>query len=466
MRFELCRAVARCQGRRLLEAIRSAPLPAAIVASLIVIAPIALARVGATLGDELAPTSAMPGVATALVLGPCLAAAAAGAVVAISSPTRAGLGQQIAAGPCGDRSAIVAPLLLPALLATVFVLPSLVALTVSLAGPLPGGHGAGLALSAAVLAAVGVGAVTTEGAQIAARGSLRGLLAFGVGVGAWLVLGKAMGMTALGPLAPVGFALRGVLSPWIALATACAGAVGLGYAWLVVVSRRPEPRPRTSRRRHFDAAWRFPISASASSLVTRRTDVRRASVAALGFGLTGALVAIVAGSASPGPFLLATTTTLLGSLVPALALFGILVSGSWVWLAAPRGLGSLAAKAWLVGLVAAVIPVGFVGVCTAIASGADGSTAGVVAVLVLMGTAVATITGSLVPWRGDGIGDQLSAVAAFMAVALATSFAIGLVAPRLTTLGLPDPGVAIVLCGFFSLGANAILVRRLRGGSR
>jgi hypothetical protein len=466
MRFELCRAVLRCQGRRLLEAIRSAPLPAAIVALLIVVAPMALARVGASLGDELAPTSATSGVATALVLGPCLAAAAVGAVIAISSPTRAGLGQQIAAGPCGDRSAIVAPLLLPALLATVVVLPSLVALTVSLAGPLPGGHGAGLALSAAVVAAVWAGAVATEGVQIAVRGATRGVLAFGVGVAAWIALGGAMGMTALGPLAPVGIALRGEVSPWVALATACAVAVGLGYAWLILVSRRPERRPRSTRRRHFDAAWRFPIAASASSLVTRRMDVRRASVAALGFGLTGALVAIVAGSASPGPFLLATTTTLLGSLVAALAVFGILLSGSWIWLAAPRGLGPLAARAWLVGLAAAAIPVGLVGVCTAVASGADAATAGVVAALVLMGTAVATITGSLVPWRGDGIGDQLSAVAAFMAVALATSFSIGLVAPQLTSLGLPDPGVAIALCGVFSLAANAIFVRRLRDGAR
>jgi hypothetical protein len=466
MRFELCRAVARCQGRRLLQAMRSAPLPAAIVASLIFFAPIALARVGAMLGKELAPASATSVVATALVLGPCLAAAAAGAVLAISSPSRAGLGQQIAAGPCGDRSAIVAPLLLPVLLATVFVLPSLVALTVSLAGPLPGGHGAGLALSAGVLAAVCVGAVACEGAQIAARGTTSGLLAFGIGACAWMALGRAMGMTALGPLAPVGLALRGVVSPWVALAAACAVAVGLGYTWLVVASRRPERRHRTIRRRHFDAAWRFPIAASALSLVARRTDVRRASVAALGFGLTGALVAIIAGSASPGPFLLATTTTLLGSLVAALALFGILLSGSWMWLAAPRGLGSLAARAWLVGLVAAAIPVGFVGVCSAVTSGVDASTAGVVAVLVLMGTAVATIAGSLVPWRGDGIGDQLSAVTAFMVVALATSFAIGLVAPRLTTLGLPDPGIAIVLCGIFALGANAILVHRLHGGAR
>ena len=140
-----------------------------------------------------------------------------------------------------------------------------------------------------------------------------------------MALGRAMGATALGPLAPVGSALRGAVSPWAALATACAVAVGLGHAWLILVSRRAERRPRATRRRHLDAAWRFPIAASVSSLVTRRTDVRRASLAALGFGLTGALVAVVAGSASPGPFLLATTTTLLGSLVAALALFGILL---------------------------------------------------------------------------------------------------------------------------------------------
>jgi hypothetical protein len=377
-----------------------------------------------------------------------------------------GLGQQIAAGPCGDRSAILAPLLLPALLAIVFVLPSLVALTVSLAGALPGGHGAGLALTAAVLAAVCGGAVAAEGAQIAARRAARGLLAFGVGVGAWMALGRVLGMTALGPLAPVGFALQGVVSPWVALATACAVAAGLGSAWLILVRHRPERRPRSTRRRHVEAAWRFPIAASVSSLVARRTDVRRASVAALGFGLTGALVAVVAGSASPGPFLLATTTTLLGSLVAPLALLGILRSGSWVWVAAPRGLGSLAARAWSVGFVAAAFPVGLVGVCAAIASGAEAATVGVVAVLVLMATAVATITGSLVPWLGDGIGDQLSALAAFMAGALATSFSIGLVAPRLTALGLPDSAVAIVLCGVFSLGANAILVRRLRDGTR
>jgi len=70
--------------------------------------------------------------------------------------------------------------------------------------------------------------------------------------------------------------------------------------------------------------------------------------------------------------------------------------------------------------------------------------------------------------RGGGavVGARRGAVVAFRAVALGTSLAIGLVAPRLTSLGLPDPGVAIALCGVFSLAANAILVRRLRDGAR
>jgi len=438
------------------------------VATLVALAPIALARVGSTLGNELAPAAATSEVATALVLGPCLAAAAAGGVFAVSIATRAGLGQQVAASPCGDRSAIVAPLVLPALLVAVVVLPSLVALTASVGGPLPGGHTAGLALSVAVLAAVPAGAMVAEGVLIALRGRGRRLLALGIGigVGAWLAVGEAMGMAPLGPLAPVGLALQGVVSPWIALTTAGVVALGLGGSWIVVASERPERRPSTIRRRHFEAAWRFPIAAAASSLVARRTDVRRASVAALGFGLTGALVAVVAGSASPGPFLLATTTTLLGSLVAALALFGILASGSWIWLGAPTDLRSLAARAWLVGLASAAIPVGVVGVVAAITSGLNAPTAGVVAVLVVTGVAVATTSGSLVPWQGDSIGDQLSAVAAFMAVSLATSCTIGLIAPRLTTLGLPDPGIAALLCGVLSLLANAILARRLEGGAR
>lgn len=466
MRFVLCRSVARCQRRRLLSAVRSAPLPAAVVAAFVLLAPIALARVGAALGSELAGASDPTAVASALVLGPCLAAAAVGGVFALSLSARAGLGEQIAAGPIGDRAAVVAPIALPGALITLVVLPSLMSLSISLASSLPGGGASGIGLGAAVLVAVPLGAVAAEGVRIAVRGKRRGILALGIGAGAWVALGGAKGTPPLGPLAPVALALEGSASPWLALVTAGVVGSGLCLAWITVAGTRREPRQNPGHRRHFEAGWRFPTTAAVFSLVARRPDVRRATLAALGFGLAGLVVARLAGSASPGPFLLATTTTMLGSLVAPLALFGILASGSWIWLAAPRRLGRTAATAWLAGLSAAAIPVSAVGVSAAVASGVDRSSVGAVAVLVVLGVAVAMTTGSLVPWRGDGVGDQLNAVAALMAAALATSFAVGLVAPRLATLGLPDPGIAALLCASFSLLGNATLSGRLERGRR
>lgn len=463
MRFVLCRAVARCQGRRLLGAVRSAPLPAAIVLVLVAAGPVVLARLGAKLGDELAPALASPGVATALVLGPCLSAAAAGAVIA-PSLSRAGLGEQIATSPVRNRAALVAPLVLPALLATAVVLPSLVALTTSLAHSLPGGRPAGLGLVVSMLAAVSFGAVASEGAQVAVRGRRRRLIAFAIGACAWVAIGGATGDVVLGPLSPAGLALEGTVSPWLALASASLVMLGLGAAWIVIASHRPEPRQRSVRRRAGGTVWRSPLAAGVSGVVTRRRDVRLASGAALGFGLTGVALAVVAGSPPPGPFLLATSTTLLGSLVAALALLGILAAGSWLWLTGPSGLTSLAVTAWLVSVGAAMVPVGAVGIVAAIVSGAGPASAGVIAVLVVLGAAVAVMAGSLVPWHGDGIGAQVGTVAAFVAISLATSLAIGLVAPRLTALGLPDFGVALVLCVALSVLATATLARRL--GSR
>lgn len=466
MRFVLSRAVARCQARRLWAVAAAAPVPAAVVIALVALAPLALARIGAVVGDDLAAAAVSVELTTALVLGPCLAAAAAGSVLAVSLPTRAGLGQQIAAAPCGDRSAIAAALLLPATLAAIVVLPSLAALTVALASSFPGGRTAGLALGAAILAAVPVGAVAAEGVQIAVRGRRIRLLGFGLALAAWLAAGGAIGATSLGLLAPVSLALQGAVSAWVALAAAGAVAMSFGGAWILLAGARPERQPRAPGRRRLAAAWRFPVPAAACSLVVRRSDVRYAMIAALGFGAAGALVAVLGGSEPPGPLLLATTTTLLGSLVAALAVFGILALGSWLWLGAPRSRRAIAAMGWFVGLAAAAAPVGVVAAAAFIASGADGGTVGTVAVLVVMGAAVATIAGSLVPWQGESAGDQLSSLAAFVVVAVAASFTVGLVAPRLAAFGVPDPLVAVLLGGLLSSVAITILVRRLESGAR
>ena len=466
MRFVLCRAVARCQARRLRAACASAPLPAALAVALVALAPLALARVGETLGSELAGAVTSSRVATALVLGPCLAAAASGAVLATSLPLRAGLGHQIAACPCSDRCAIGAGLALPSALAALIVVPSLLGVSIGLAGAFPGGHPAGVALVAAILAAVLVGAVAAEGTQVAVRGRRIRLVGMVVGLFVWVAAGSAMGAAPLGLLAPVSLALRGTLSAWIAMGVAGALATGLGIVWILLATGRPEQRHRVPRRRSLPVARRFPVLVAVSSLIVRRSDVRRAAGAALGFGITGVVVAVASGAAAPGPFLLATTTTLFGSLVAALVGWGVVGAGTWIWRGAPRGRRTTSAVVWQVGLVATAAPVGLVAAVAAVGSGVDPHTAGVVVVLVVAASALATIAGSLVPWEGQGIGDQLSSFAAFMGVALAASVAVGLVAPRLTGLGLPDAALAVSL-GVLSSGmAIASLRWRLEGGAR
>ena len=113
----LCNAVARCHCRRLRAAAAAAPLPAALVGFLVVLAPTALVRVGRAVGGALVGAAGDPGVTDGVVLGPLLAASVAGAALALSLPERSAFGQQLAAGPFGDLAVVCASLLVPALVA-------------------------------------------------------------------------------------------------------------------------------------------------------------------------------------------------------------------------------------------------------------------------------------------------------------------------------------------------------------
>ena len=89
---------------------------------------------------------------------------------------------------------------------------------------------------------------------------------------------------------------------------------------------------------------------------------------------------------------------------------------------------------------------------------------GVVAALVVAGSCVALLAGALLPWRGTGAGDQMTTIAAFAAIAIAASLAVGLIAPRLVSLGVPDAAVVVAICALFACGAVAALDRRLEAG--
>ena len=473
----LCNAVARCHCRRLRAAAAAAPLPAALVGVLVVLAPTALVRVGRAVGGALVGAAGDPGVTDGVVLGPLLAASVAGAALALSLPERSAFGQQLAAGPFGDLAVVCASLLVPALVAAFTVVPSLVAVCVGLALELPGGPSSGVALAIATLAGIPAGAVVAEGGLAAARGRPRRALAVTGGALAWFAACLASGGGALGPLAPVGGSLGGSVPGWLAILLGAGTAVVLGLAWVGLAATRPAKRmPGARGGSHRLSPGRalgggssresgLVIPVAVAVLVSRRDDVRLATVGAVGFGTAGIAVARSSGVPTPTGFLLATTTALLGSLLGALAACGILLQGRWLWLGGSRGTAAVTRAACLVGLVGSALPVALVGAFAAVATGVSWGALGFVSALVVLGSAAALAAGGLVPWSGEGVGDQLATFAALATVAIATSLAIGIVAPRLVAAGLPGPAVALLACAALLGAAGTAMWHRLEAGT-
>jgi hypothetical protein len=464
MRSTLCEAVARCHLRRLRGIAAAAPLPAGIVALVVAAAPIALFRLGGAVGAEVAEGIGNAGVAQALVLGPVLAGAVAGAALAVAAPARSALGPQVAAGPSGAAVAVVALTLVPAATGAIVVAPSLVALCAGLGRSLPGGAAAGLAVAVAILAAVPAGAVLAEGALALARKRNRRAAAASVtGLLAWLLVGRALGAAPLGPLALVPSTLGDAAPPSLALAVAGSAGVGLCSAWVVLAGTRAEPRAR----RRAVARWRrrrLPTPIGASLLLARRSDLRLAAIGAAAFGLAGVALAVTTDTPAPGPYLLGTTTALLGSILFPLVVGGMLVDGRWLWRGAPVARNAIARSFALASTIGAIVPITVVGSIGALVSGVRPDTVGVVTTLAVAGSGVALVAGALLPWRGAGSGDQLTSIAAFAALAVAASLVVGLVAPRLVSLGVPDAVLAVAVGGAALAIGIAALDRRLGAG--
>ena len=243
MRSKLSEAVARCQLRRLRHVAGAAPLPVAGIALVVALAPVALYRAGQVLGADLGGAIDGAGISDGIALGPLLAAMVAGAVLAVSLPGRAALGAQITAGPPGRFASILAITVVPAIGGALIVLPSLVALCVGLARELPGGADAGLALAAAIVAAVPVGAIVADAGIAAARARRRRAAAIMASTVAWAATGSALGGWLLGPLALVPSALGGERSGWLALVVSLTVLALAGTAWVALAATRPPARP-------------------------------------------------------------------------------------------------------------------------------------------------------------------------------------------------------------------------------
>jgi hypothetical protein len=464
MSSTLSEAVARCHLRRLLGIVAASPLPALALVAGILVAPFGFWRVGHALADELAGASG-DGVAEAVVAGPMLAAVVAGTGVAVSLPERSALGGQIAAAPVRAASVVIAHCLVPAVGAVIVVGPSLIAFALALAGGLGRGPASAAALAVAPVTALAGGAVVAEGGIAVARGAWGRSAIVALVALVWAGLGRVFGVTPLGPAAPVASALTGDRSPAVAIGAPAGAAVALTVAWVLLAAARPERRTRRARRQTRLVRPGFAtIPAAVSALLVRRDDVRLASGGAILFGAAGVALARVAAAPSPAGFLLGTTTALLGSVVSALVLCGVLVDGRWLWHAAPRRGREVVPGAVFLALVLTTLPVAAVGTVALLTSGASWSSVGIVAALVLVGGDLALLAGALVPWQGTGMGDQLTTFAAFAALAMASSLAVGLVAPRLVAAGAPSALVAGVICAAATGGAVLAVGRRVGSG--
>jgi len=466
VRSPLCEAVVRCQARRLRATVAVAPVPAAMLAAALVLAPLAFVRLGHALAGELADAISTEGVADGMVLGPALAAAVAGAAWAAALPERPSLGHQISVAPFDGVVAVVAVTVAPVCALALVVLPSLGAASLALGGALPGGSGSGLALTGASLAALPAGACAAEGWIASARGGPARTVLVGCAAAAWLAVGATLGAAPLGPLASTGPALRGAVPAWAALSASSATGLALALTWLVLAARRPPARAsRVQPTRRLVRGRSGAVTTAVGVILARRSDVRFGAVGAVAFGVAGLAVARIASAPAPAAFLLGTTTALLGSALCALATGGALLAGRWLWARAPRGAATVARPAVLVALVGTSAPVILVGVAAAAAAGATRASAGAVAGVVVAGAALGVVAGSLVPWV-PGAGAQLTTLAAFAAIAVGVSLGVGLAAPRLVSAGAPDPLVLAFVCASCLAAAAVVLRDRLERSDR
>ncbi len=462
MHSALCKAIWRCHVRRSARVVATAPLLAVILVGAVVAAPPVLFIAGRVLGGELEGAIGAAGVADALVLGPMLAFAAAGSWFAGSLSGSAALGAQLAVAPLGRVGATVAVTLVPLGGVAVIVLPGVLATSIALGRTLPGGAVAGAALTVGVVAAAAAGATVAEAALAAGRGHRRRAGGILLAMSMWPAAGLVLGATPLGPLAPVGAALRGDGSPAVALAIAFAATLVLAGTWVALAAARPVPRRTRARAVHrIVVAGRLPRTGALVAALTRRTDVRLALVAAAAFGGVATALGAIAAGPAPVPFLFGATTALFGAIFCPLVVCGMLLDGSWLWQLGPTAEWRIATEGAVVSIAGVALPVALVGAAGASSGGAMGSVGGLVA-LGVCAWAISVLAGAVVPWRGTGAGAQFTSFAALAGLAIATSLLVGVLAPRLVALGIPDEAVATLVCA--SLTGLALLSLRHRLG--
>ncbi len=463
MAWLLCRAVVRCQRRRILALLGDNPAAWALALALVAAAPWLLSRMGEAVGDDLGPTLGDVATARAVVVAPLLAGLATGAALAVGSAGRVALGTQLAAGPVGERAAAVACVLAPIAVVGTIASPFALAFALPLGSGTPGGALAGVGLLAAGLVAVSAGALIAESALHLRAGAWLSALPVAALAVVWAGVGKALGSPLLGPLGPAGSALAGQRHPIAAIALGLLAAGIATWAWVELLVRRPPRAAAPGRSGRLRPHRRLPVAlaVAAVALLCRRADIRLGILAAVFFGLGGVVLGRRAGVPPPAPLQLGASSALLGAALGPLAVGGILLRGRWLWAASPRGRVGAVAALCTTSVAALLGAPGLVGMAAALASGATlravlelGFVAGLVA-------AAAVAAGAVVPWRGVAIGDQVASIGAFGIGLAGLSSLAGIAGPRLVEEGIPALLSAVLVLVAATGGAAGLLVVRL-----
>ena len=463
--WPLCRAIARCHGRRLGDAVRATPFLGALL-MMIPLVPLLLARAGRALGETLAPVLAEDAAARGVVMALFFCGASAGMALALSVPGRVGLGAQIAAAPASNAAVAVATVMVPAGALTVVVLPSLLATTLPLASRAPGGTAAGVGLALVPFAGAVLGAAIVEPFVHAMRDRLRTAVTLIVLAAGWTAVVDAL-RDPLGPLAPAARALAGRQSPELAAALVAAVVAVSTFAWLAAFATRPlngrsDRRSRTCRLVFGPALIAVPLAAI--SLVQRRGDVRLACVAGIVLGAVGVVLARVTGAVAPAPLLLGGSTVAIATAFAPLVSPGAAAVGRSLWIAAPLPRSAVPLAWALAGLLVALASAAPVVALALVISGGHSFEVARIGFIALLTCAAALMAGAFVPIRGRAAGDQLPSFAAFAAGMVAVSAFAGIAGGQLAGAGVPDAVAAALVGALAAAAAVAATAVRLRRG--
>ena len=287
----------------------------------------------------------------------------------------------------------------------------------------------------------------------------------GIAVPAWIALGVSLGAAPLGPLALVATALEPHRLTLARLRGVGWRGVGLATAWVALAASRAEPRSRRRAAGHASRGAcrrRSPRARAARA----ETDLRLATRALPPSGSPAPCWPPITDARSPAPFLLGTTTALLGSVLCPLVVGGVLGDGP---LALAKRAG--AEQRDRAGRSRSRAPARRRSRSRSWACGAESPRAAARESPASSPRSSSSARGSrcsrcaLLPWRGSGAGDQLTTIAAFAAIAIAASLRRRRWSPRGSwRSACPTPVIVVAIGVALLTAAIAALDHRLGAG--